>query len=251
MKILVCIKQVPATTEVRLDQDHSLIRDSTSQMMNPADASALECALSLRNEAGAHVTVMTMGKPVAEGMLQEMVARGADRSILLTDSAFGGADTLATAKTLCAAIKKSGPYDLILCGRRALDGETGQVGPALAAMLDIPVVTNVTALRLERNSVCCTQLVENGAMLWRASMPLLVTFCDWSLALRLPTIAGMRRAKEVETLRWGMNDLGLTREMCGLRGSPTRVLRVHTSPSGLRQCAFTTVEDLFAEEVIG
>ena len=140
MRMLVCMKQVPDTTEVKLGADYTLERDFVAQVMNPADESALELALQLQDKHGGEVTVLSMGPERAQSMLREALARGAHHAVLMTDRAFAGADTLITAACLCTAVRALGGFDLILCGRRAIDGETGQVGPMLASMLDLSLI---------------------------------------------------------------------------------------------------------------
>lgn len=250
MNILVCVKQVPDTVDVAMDENHALIRAGVRQMLNPADEAAMAFALGLKAAHGGRVTAMTMGRPEAEGMLRDLAARGADRLILLTDAAFAGADTLATARTLCAAQAKCGPFDLILCGRRASDGETGQVGPMLAALLDVPVVTDAVEMRAEGDRLLVTQLHEHGTTLWDVAMPMVATCCAWSKPLPLPTVFGMRRAKSMQVDRWDRACLRLAVTACGLRGSPTRVVRAYAAPQGLRTCTFTTAQGLMAEGVL-
>ncbi|MDD3214906.1 MAG: electron transfer flavoprotein subunit beta/FixA family protein [Eubacteriales bacterium] len=256
MKILVCVKQVPETNEVKLGADYTLQREFTAQSLNLADESALELGLVLRDACGGTVTVMTMGPASAEGMLRELVARGADDAVLLNDPAFAGADTLATARTLKAAHDKLGGFDLVLCGRRASDGETGQVGPMLASILDIPCVSNATDARICNDdgspaTMEIDQLLENGVQTWRCRLPAVATFCEWSRRLRLPTIAGLRAAGRVGIHRLTRPDLELPADHCGLAGSPTRVIRVSAKPAGLRQCEKLTVEELLAKGVLG
>ncbi|MDD3335967.1 MAG: electron transfer flavoprotein subunit beta/FixA family protein [Eubacteriales bacterium] len=243
MKILVCVKQVPDTTEVKLGSDLTLQRDFVAQVMNPADESALEFGLRLKDEQGGKLTVLTMGKPAAENMLRESIAKGADEGVLLTDAAFAGADTLATARTLSRAIAFLGGFDLVLFGRRAADGETGQVGAMTAQMLDIPCLSNVIAARLDE-ALTAEQLTESGVTQWRMPLPAALTFCEWSYALRLPTIMGLRQAKRVEIRKIDFAELGMERMSCGLHGSPTRVIHVDTRPVGVRPCQKMSVEDL-------
>lgn len=240
MRILVCVKQVPDTTEVKLSGEHTLQRDFVAQVMNPADESALEKALSLRDQHGGSVTVLTMGPERAQGMLSEAITRGADEAVHLTDSAFAGADTLVTAKCLKAAIGLYGGFDLILCGRRTVDGETGQVGPMLAALLGLPCVANATDARSEGDGMVIDQLTESGMITWRSELPALVTFCEWSHRLRLPTLMGMRKARNAAIRRITAQELGI-RET-GLKASPTRVTRIHSRPSGMRSCQKLPVE---------
>jgi len=253
MNLLVCVKQVPDAQEVPMGADNTLRREAVPQVINPADESALGHALALKGKHGATVTVLTMGPPGAEGMLREALARGADRAILLTDPAFAGADTLATARTLRAAAGKSGPYDLILCGLRAVDGETGQVGPALAALLDAPVVTSVTALALQADGALqATQLGDRDERVWRIERrPAVLTVCVGSCVPPLPTLLGLRRARSVEVLRWDRVALGLAAGDCGLKGSPTRVIRVRTQEQGARACQWTTARELLDKGVLG
>ena len=236
MRILVCIKQVPDTTEVRLNADFTLERDFIAQVMNPADESALELGLKLRDEHGGTVTVLTMGPKRAEGTLREALSRGADEAVQLTDAAFAGSDTLATAKALRATVQALGGFDLLLCGRRAVDGETGQVGPMLASLMDIGCVANATDVRVAGDTAEADQLTEDGVQVWQGKLPLLVTLCEWSHRLRLPTLMGLRNAAHAEIKLLKPADLGLQPEVCGLRGSPTRVLHVSARPTGVRPC---------------
>lgn len=244
MRILVCVKQVPDTTEVKLSSEYTLQRDFVAQVMNPADESALEKALALRDQHGGTVTVMTMGPARAESMLREAITRGADEAIHLTDSAFAGADTLVTAKCLQAAAEMGEGFDLILCGRRAVDGETGQVGPMVAALLDVPCVPNATDVRLENNALVIDQLTEAGVITWQAYFPAVITFCEWSHHLRLPTLMGMRRARNAQIRRVTAQELGI--KETGLKASPTRVVRIHSRPAGVRPCQKLPVDEVLA-----
>lgn len=194
MRILVCLKQVPDTMEVNISDDYVLERDFVAQIMNPADESALELGMKLRDRMGGTVTVMTMGPARAESMLRESLSRGANEAVLMTDRTFAGADTLVTASCLKKFVEQTGPYDLILCGRRAADGETGQVGAMLASMLDIPCVVNATDILPQEERICVRQLTEEGSVLWEMKLPGVVTMCEWSHRLRLPTIMGLKRA---------------------------------------------------------
>ena len=242
MRLLVCLKQVPDTTEVKLSSEYTLQRDFVAQVMNPADESALEKALALRDAHGGSVTVMTMGPERAESMLREAVTRGADEALHLTDSAFAGADTLVTAKCLKAAAELAGGFDLILCGRRAVDGETGQVGPMLAALLDVACVPNATDVRMENDALVIDQLTETGVITWQAQTPAVITFCEWSHHLRLPTLMGMRRAKNAQIRRIAAQELGM--QETGLKASPTRVTRIHSRPAGVRPCRKLPVDEV-------
>lgn len=262
MNILVCIKQVPDTTEVKLSSRHTLQRDYIAQVTNLADESALELALALRDEHGGQVTAVSMGPKRAEGTLREALARGADKALLLCDPAFAGADTLITAKCLQAAAEQCGAFDLILCGRQAVDGETGQVGPMLAALLDVPCIANVTAVHIDKTdeTACAAssgtppilqlraeQLTEAGTVAWRAAMPAVITLCEWSYRLRLPTVAGLRHARTAQVSIMKPADIGMDASKCGLVASPTRVVRVHAQPVGVRPCQKLLVADVLSQ----
>lgn len=249
MKILVCVKQVPETTDVKLGADYTLQREFVAKVINPADESALELGLSLRDRFGGTVTALTMGPESAKGMLREILSRGADAGVLLCDTAFAGADTLATARTLKAAGETLGGFDLILCGRRATDGETGQVGPMLAALCNLPCVSNATDVRVietgnKKINIEIEQLLENGVNTWQCELPALVTLCEWSHRLRLPTLMGLRAAGRAQIQVLTHMDIGLDKPDCGLQGSPTRVIHVSAKPMGLRACKKLSVQEV-------
>lgn len=244
MRILVCMKQVPDSNEVKMKDDHTLERGFAAQIVNPADENALEAALQLRDTYGGSVSLLTMGHAKAESMLREALSRGADAAMLMTDPAFAGADTLVTASCLKACVEKTGPYDLILCGRRATDGETGQVGPMLAAMLDFPCVANAVRVMAEGDCMRIDQLTEKGIITWEAGFPAVITFCEGSYRLRLPTIKGLRRAQTVQIRYIKPANLDLSSETCGIKASPTRVVRVSANPVGIRNCIRTHTGDI-------
>lgn len=243
MRILICLKQVPDTTEVKLTDDLTLEREFVAQVLNPADESALELGLELKEQHGGTVTVLTMGPRRAEGMLREALSRGADEAVLMTSPRFAGADTLVTARCLAEAEKALGGFDLILCGRRAIDGETGQVGPMVAAMLDRPCVVNATEGEIADGCLKAIQLTEAGSLQWKAPLPAVMTLCEWSHALRLPTISGLRRAAQANVRICEPEDLGIDPADCGLKASPTRVTHISARPVGVRPC----VKTYFAE----
>ena len=243
MRILVCMKQVPDMAEAALRGDFSPDRETGAQGFNPADESALEWALQAKSALGGSVTALSMGPKRAESTLREALARGADRAVLLSDPRFAGADSLVTARCLAAAVGKLGA-DLIVCGRRAADGETGQVGPMLAALLDIPCVPNCTAAEPGPDGVLARQLTETGTRVWRTGYPALLTFCEWSLRLRLPSLSGLRQARRAEVPVWGPADAGLDPDACGLAASPTRVVRTEAQSAGARACRRLDAEAL-------
>ena len=244
MRILICLKQVPDTTEVKLTDDLTLEREFVAQVLNPADESALELGLELKEQHGGTVTVLTMGPRRAEGMLREALSRGADEAVLMTSPRFAGADTLVTAHCLAQAETALGGFDLILCGRRAIDGETGQVGPMVAAMLDRPCVVNATEGEIADGCLKAIQLTEAGSLQWKAPLPAVMTLCEWSHALRLPTISGLRRAAQANVRICEPEDLGIDPADCGLKASPTRVTHISARPVGVRPCVKTSFAEV-------
>lgn len=232
--ILVCVKAVPASTSVQVDGEYRLKRDGASLQWNIADESALEAALSLKDKDGT-VTVLTMGPPKLEAPLKELLARGADRAVLITDRLMAGADTRATAQALKAAERKLGPFDLILCGRRAIDGETGQVPGELAAALEIPSVSNVEKLEQQGDTLILHRRLENGIEQLSCDNALVASVCEYSYSLRLPGIMSMRRARSKQVEMLSAADLELTADECGLKGSLTKVIAMEAKFPGLRK----------------
>ncbi|MDD2618091.1 MAG: electron transfer flavoprotein subunit beta/FixA family protein [Bacteroidales bacterium] len=244
MKIIVCVKQVPDTMDVKFNDDFTLQRDHIAQILNPADESALELGLALRDETCGTLSVLTMGPARVQKMLREIISRGADKAYQLTDSAFAGADTLATARTLKAAINKLGAYDLILCGRRAADGETGQVGPMLASLMDIACVTNAVHVQVDGPQAQVAQLTEEGLQNWQCNLPSLITLCEWSYRLRLPSFAGLKQARDAEITQLTHSDIGIEKSATGIKGSPTRVVGANARNLGIRECHMVDVSKL-------
>lgn len=232
--ILVCVKAVPAAASVQVDGEYRLKREGANLQWNIADESALEAALSLKDRDGT-VTVVTMGPPKLEAPLKELLARGADRALLIADRAMAGADTRATSAALKAAAEKTGPYDLILCGRRAIDGETGQVPGELAAALNIGCVSNVERLEKTAEGLLLNRRLENGIQLLEIRGPMVVSLCEYSYALRLPGILSLRRVKNKRVEILTAADLELKPEECGLKGSLTKVIAMEAKFPGLRK----------------
>lgn len=225
MNIIVCVKQVPDTTEVRLDpKTGTLIREGIPSIMNPDDKAGLEAALRIKDATGAHVTVITMGPPQAEEILREAYAMGADETVLVTDRKFGGADTWATSSTLASAIEKF-DYDLIITGRQAIDGDTAQVGPQIAEHLNIPNISYAEDIKVEGDSVVVKRQYEQRYHIIKAQMPCLITALAELNEPRYMTPGGIFDAfkKDIEVL--GRDDLSVADENIGLKGSPTRVFR--------------------------
>lgn len=238
MRMAVLVKQVPDSDEVRMDPESgTMVRSGVGTLVNPLDLSALAVALRGREREGGTVTAFSMGPPAAEEALREALALGADEAVLLTDRDFAGADTWATARTLSAALVARGPFDLILAGEKATDGETGQVGPGVAAFLGLPFTTYGSALEWIPGGVRVRRTVEEGVEVQELPLPCLVTVLAVCGEPSLPTLAGKKRARRASVVRMGREDLALPREEVGLPGSPTRVVRIATptlSRSGVR-----------------
>lgn len=231
--ILVCVKAVPVSTSVQVDGEYRLKRDGVNLQWNIADESALEAALSLKDADGS-VTVLTMGPSKLEAPLKELLARGADRAVLVTDRLMAGADTRATAAALKAAAEKLGPFDLILCGRRAIDGETGQVPGELAAALGIPCISNAEKILQEGSALIVSRRLENGVQELSVSCPAVISLCEYSYNLRLAGILSMRRARNKAVELFSAADLDLDAAVCGLKGSPTKVIAMENKFPGIR-----------------
>ena len=230
MKIVVCIKQVPDTTEIKLDPvKGTLIRDGVPSIMNPDYKAGLEEALRLKDQYGAHVTVITMGPPQAEAILREVYAHGVERAIHLTDRKFGGADTLATSNTIAAALRNI-EADLIIAGRQAIDGDTAQVGPQIAEHLGLPQVSYVKNMQYnkEDNSLTIERAVEDGYYLVNVQLPALITVLSEANQPRYMRVKGIVEAfdKPVET--WNFDSITVDPAVIGLAGSPTKVKKSFT-----------------------
>jgi electron transfer flavoprotein beta subunit len=232
MRIAVCAKQVPDTNEVRIDPvKGTLIRDGVPSILNPDDANALEAALKIKDEnPGTEVIVITMGPPQAKTMLRECLAMGADEGILLSDRAFGGADTCATSTTIAAGIKKLKNIDLILAGRQAIDGDTAQVGPQVAQRLKLPVVTYVQDIQIKEQKAIVKRQMEDGYEVIEVQLPCLLTCVKELNEPRYMSVGGIMDAYQKEILQWNHEDLKLDPRACGLNASPTQVLRSFTPP---------------------
>ena len=228
MKIIVPIKQVPETSNVKMDPETgTMVREGVESIINPLDLYAIEAAISLKEEQGAEVIAISMG-PVKAGLaLKEAIAMGCDDGILLSDKAFAGADTWATSYVLAQAIKKIGAFDLILCGERATDGDTGQVGPGIAAWLDIPFHTYVSAIKEVHSAfLVIERMVETGYEILEIDRPCLLTVVKEINYPRLPTLRGKQRARKMQNRVWGPADIEARAECLGLPGSPTRVVKI-------------------------
>lgn len=224
MKIVVCIKQVPDTNEVRIDpKTGTLIRDGVPSIMNPDDKAGLEAALQLKDSLGAEISVVTMGPPQADTVLREALAMGVDHAYLITDRAFGGADTLATSTTIAAAIKKL-DYDLIIAGRQAIDGDTAQVGPQIAEHLGIANVSYAEDIKVDGTTVIVKRQYEDRYHTVKVQMPCLVTALGEMNTPRYMTPGRIFDAyREKDVTVWTRADLEVADDTIGLKGSPTKV----------------------------
>jgi electron transfer flavoprotein beta subunit len=248
VNIVVCIKQVPDTTKIRIDPEtNTLVRTGVKSIVNPLDRFAIEEGVRLREQLGGKVIVMTMGPSQAEQALREAIEVGADEPVLLTDRKFAGSDTWATSYVLSKAIEKIGDYSLIICGVQAIDGDTGQVGPGLSAHLDIPQITYVKKIleisgrgpesdRPDQDGayIRAERMTEEGYETVQSPLPALITVVKDINEPRLPSLKGKLRAKKAEITNWGADDLEIDPDLVGIRGSPTRVVKVTTPPPRAR-----------------
>jgi electron transfer flavoprotein beta subunit len=228
MNIVVCLKQVPGTTQVKINPEtNSLVREGIENIINPFDTYALEEGVRLREKHGGKVTVVTMGPAQAEAALREALSLGADEVILLSDRAFAVADTWATASTLSAAMKKLDTYDLIICGRQTIDGDTGQVGPELAEMLEIPFVAYVSNIEeIKESYLRVRRMVEEGHEIIETTLPAVITVAKEINVPRLPSLRGIMKSKSAAITTWTFDDLDVSPDMVGLAGSSTQVIKV-------------------------
>jgi electron transfer flavoprotein alpha subunit len=238
LKTIVCIKQVPDTNDMRIDpKTNNLIREGVPAVLNPTDSNAVEAALQLKDKFGGKVSVLTMGPPQAEQSLRECIAMGADAAYLLTDRAFGGADTLATSYSLWLAIKKieetDGPTDVLFCGKVAIDGETGQVGPGVAVRLGFPIISycsKILKFDLQNKQVEAERRVDDGIEVVRVPIPCAITVTEIANVPRQPTIEGLIRAKKATITSFNKDVVKADPKRIGLGGSPTYVKKVTTPP---------------------
>jgi len=229
MNIVVCIKQVPDTAEVRINPETgTLIREGVPSIINPFDMHAIEAGIQIKEKAGGKVTVMTMGPPQAESALRDAISMGADDGILLSDRAFAGSDTWATSFTLSKAIGKLGA-DIIICGKQAIDGDTAQVGPETAEFLNIPHISYVRKIEeVTQNYIKVQRLMDEGYDIVESSFPVLLTAVKELNEPRLPSLKGKMAAKKAVIQKWGASDIMADQNDVGLKGSPTQVKNIFT-----------------------
>ncbi len=232
MKIVVCIKQVPDTDRISLDpKTGTLIREDVPAAINPFDLYAIEEGVRIKEKTGSQVKVISMGPPPAETALRDALALGCDEAFLLTDSDFAGADTLATSYTLACGIRKIGDFNLIICGAKTTDGDTGQVGPGLAQELDIPQITYVNKiLEIDDHHIKAERLIEDGLEVINSPLPCLITVLKGINQPRLSTFKAKIAAKKASITEWGADNLDVDKSRVGLKGSPTHVVKLSTPP---------------------
>ena len=232
MNILVCVKQVPDTTEIKINPEtNTLIREGVPSIVNTFDAFALEMAARIKDSQDAKIVVMAMGPDQAKKALKTCLAVGADKAYLVSDRAFSGSDTLATGYILSEAMKaveaREGPFDIIFCGKQAIDGDTAQTGPQLAEHLDYPQITCVSSITVEGARVRATRETEYGKEIWESSTPVLVTVTKTTYEPRYPTVKTKIAASRSEIPVLTINEVKADPAKSGLKGSPTRVKKTY------------------------
>jgi len=232
MKIVVCIKQVPASSDAKIDPETKrIIREGMKAVLNPFDTYAVEEAVQLRNRFGGEVIVLSMGPEKAAHSLREAISVGADRALLLSDRAFGGSDTWATSYALAKAIEKIGGVDLVICGKQAVDGDTAQVGPGIAAHLDWVQATYVLKVEdVSETGIRVRRMNEDGYDVCEVDFPAVLTVLKDINRPRVPTLKGSLAALREEIPVWKPADIGAELEKIGLDGSPTRVVKTAPPP---------------------
>ena len=253
MNVVVCVKQVPDTNEVKIDpKTGTLIREGVPSIINPDDKNALEEVLTLKDKyEDVNVTVVSMGPSQAEVALREALSMGADRAILVSDRAFAGADTLATSKTLAATINKLGHFDLIFCGRQAIDGDTAQVGPQIAEHLGLPQVTYVKKVDLQDNRLTVQRVLEDGYEVLSLNMPRVLTAIKELNIPRYMSVTKIFEAyseKKVEL--WNAADIQMDLTQTGLAGSPTSVFKSFTASAKGQGTVYTNGDLETVQEVV-
>ncbi|RJQ21748.1 MAG: electron transfer flavoprotein subunit beta/FixA family protein [Nitrospiraceae bacterium] len=227
MNIIVCIKQVPDTAEIKINPEtNTLMREGVPSIINPFDLHALEAGLQIKETAGGKVTVLTMGPPQAESALRDAISMGADEAVLLSDRAFAGSDTWATSYTLAGAIRELGA-DIILCGKQAIDGDTAQVGPETAEFLGIPHISYIRKIEEVRDDYIKVQrLMDEGYDVVESSLPVLLTVVKELNRPRMPSLKGKMAAKKAGVRKMGKDDIHADENCIGLKGSPTQVKNI-------------------------
>ena len=227
MDIVVCIKQVPDTSEVSIDPEtNTLVREGVPSIINPYDENAIEAGLQLKEECGGTITVISMGPPQAEEALRQALAMGCDEAILISDRAFAGSDTLATSYVLASAIRKIGSYDVVICGKQAFDGDTAQVGPGIAEQLGIPQATYAVDVQVDGRKIAVKRLLAGSFETVEMKLPALITADKHMNVPRHAGLRGVMAARKKEIPTWTLEDIQADPSKCGLSGSPTTVVEI-------------------------
>ena len=229
MNIIVCLKQVPDTAKVKMNPDGTLLRSGVASILNPSDHFALAKALEIKKQTGAKIKVLSMGPEQARKVLRLALALGADEAFLLCAREFAGSDTWATAYTLSAAIKKISPFDLILCGQMAIDGDTAQTGPGIAGQLNIAQITFCSDIKIaDNNTILATKLIDGGHQILEADLPALITLSTPNnFVLPYPGFKSIFEAQQKPLFTWSAKDIEADITKLGLNGSPTRVAKIY------------------------
>ncbi len=229
MNIIVCIKQVPDTNQMKFDKEtYSLVREGVPFIINPFDENAIEAGLQIKEEHGGSVTVITMGPMQAKDSLRHAIAMGADQAILLSDRRFALADTLATSYTLATAIKKIGNFHIILFGKQSIDSDTAQVGPSVAEFLNIPQITYARKIKIENNTVIAERAIDDYIEVMQSSIPVAITVVREINKPRHPSLKGVLRAKKIDIPVWTPEDIDADPARIGKSGSATVVTGTFT-----------------------
>ena len=253
MNIIVCVKQVPDAKDVRLDpKTNTLAREGVASIMNPYDQHAVEEAVRLKESLGGAVTVVTMGPPQAEAVLRQAISCGADSGVIVSDRAFAGADTWATSYTLAKAITTLGAFDLVLCGKQAIDGDTAQVGPGLGVRLGIPFVTCVQKVRCaDTKGLVVERMMDDGYDVVKVDYPALLTVVKDVNEPRVPSLKGTMKAKKAVIRTMNAVEINADPALIGLPGSPTQVVKVFPPEPRGERCLLTGTIDEQVEQLVG
>lgn len=248
MKILVCIKQVPDTTDIKWTENNTIQREGVESIINPFDMYAIEEALKFKD---AEIIALTMGPQQASEMLKKAIAVGCDSGLLISDKKFAGADTYATGKTIASAIKTQIPdFDLIICGQFAVDGDTAQTGPSIASQLNIPQVTYAREIdRFDEKSVYVKRDLDDGVETIKVQLPALICVLKGDKEPIRPTINGIKKAMNTEIATYSLEDIGLSSDDVGIKGSPTFVSKAFRPQSKRGECTFCSDVNSLASKI--
>ena len=227
MKVVVCIKQVPGiNSKMRIDPDTKTVAwEGEERIINPLDMYALEEGIRIKEQHGGTVAAISMGASQAEEILRESIGMGVEQCFLISDSAFDGSDTLATSYILSKAIEKIEQFDLVICGKQTMDGDTGQVGPQVAELLGLPFISYVSHVEEIREGYIRVQrMVEDGHQVVEMTLPGVISVVKEINEPRLPSLRGLMQSKKAQIPVWGAQELGVDMDRVGLSGSPTRVV---------------------------